>query len=62
MLQNRRIGVSERIDTNKTNASEECMLCHYWCFKDVGFRFELHFCNNCHDVLMIADQLKKLQY
>ena len=62
MLQNRRIGVSERIDTNKTNASEECMLCHYWCFKDVGFRFELHFCNKCHDVLMIADQLKKLQY
>ena len=38
------------------------MLCHYWYFKDVGFKFEPHVCNKCHDVLMTAYQLKTLQY
>ena len=28
------------------------MLCHYWYFKDVGFKFEPHVCNKCHDVLL----------
>ena len=52
MLQCEKIDVSEGIGTNKTNASQECMLCHYWYFKDVGFKFELHVCNECHGVLM----------
>ena len=30
------------------------MLSHYWYFEDVGFRFQLHVCNKCHDVLMTA--------
>ena len=38
----RKIDASEGIDTNKTSASKECMLCHYWYFKNVGFKFELH--------------------
>ena len=28
-LQYERIGISEGIDSHKTNASKECMLCHY---------------------------------
>ena len=28
------------------------MLCHYWYFKDLGFKFEPHVCNKCHDVLV----------
>ena len=35
------------------------MLCHYWYFKDVEFRFETHVCNKFHDVLMTAYKLKK---
>ena len=35
MLQYERIDVSEGTNVNKTNASKECMLCHYWYFKDV---------------------------
>ena len=27
-----RIGVSEGIDVNKTSASKECNIRHYWCF------------------------------
>ena len=59
MLQYEKISVSEVIDIDKTNASKECMLCHYWYFKDVGFKFEPHVCNKSYDVLMTAYELKK---
>ena len=32
MLYFDRINVSERIDVNKTIASKECDICHYWYF------------------------------
>ena len=37
-----RIHISEAIDVNKTNASKECNICHYWYFKDIGFKHEPH--------------------
>ena len=60
MLQYQTIDVSEGVDVNKTSASEECELCHYWFFKDVGFKFEEHVCNRCHDLLMMAYFLKNI--
>ena len=30
----------QRIDINKTSTSKECMLCHYWYFKDLEFNFK----------------------
>ena len=36
------------------------MLCHYWYFKDVTFKFEPHVCNKCHDFLMTAYELKNI--
>ena len=60
MLQYQKISVLEGIDVNKTSASKECKLCHYWYFKDVGFKFEPHVCNKCHDVLMTAYELKNI--
>ena len=36
------------------------MLCHYWYFKDVEFKFERHVCNKCYDVLMTAYELKNI--
>ena len=60
MLRYQRIDVSEGIDVNKTSASKECELCHYWFFKDVGFKFEKHVCNKCHDLLAMAHSLKNL--
>ena len=59
MLQYERIDVSEGTNVNKTNASKECMLCHYWYFKDVWFKFE-HVCSKFHDVLMTAYELKNI--
>ena len=41
MLQYGRIDVSEEIDVNKTSASKEYELCHYWFFKGIGFKFVL---------------------
>ena len=60
MLQYKKISVSEVIDIDKTNASKECMLCHYCYFKDVGFKFEPHVCNKSYDVLMTAYELKNI--
>ena len=54
MLQYERIDTSEGIDTNKTNASKECMLCCYWYFQNIGYKFESNVCNKCHDILMTA--------
>ena len=49
-----RIDVSEEIDVNKTNTSKECDICHYWYFKDIGFRYEPYLCNGCHDLMQKA--------
>ena len=59
MLQYEKIDISEAIDIDKTNTSKEYMLCHYWYFQNVGFKFELHVCNKCHDVFMTPYKLKK---
>ena len=60
MLPYQKINVSEGIDVNKKSASKECELCHYWFFKDIGFKFEEHVCNKCHDLLTIAHSLKDI--
>ena len=55
----RKNSISEGIDTDKTIASKECELSHYWYFKDVGFKFEPYVCNKCH-VLMTVYKLKSI--
>ena len=60
MLKYEKIDVSEGIDENKTSASKECELCSRWFFKDVGFKFEEHVCNRCHDLLTMAYSLKNI--
>ena len=39
MLEYERIDMSERIDINKTNGLQECIICHYWYFLEMNFRF-----------------------
>ena len=51
MLEFDRIDISEGIDINKTNVSKECKFCHYWCFKDIGFKYEPYLCNGCHGLM-----------
>ena len=40
MLEYDRIDISEGTDINKTNASKECNICHYWFFLDKKFKCE----------------------
>ena len=54
MLEYNRIDISEGIDVNKTSASKECDICHYWYFKDIGFKYEKYLCNGCHDLMQKA--------
>ena len=58
MLQYERIDVSEGIDLNKSDKSKECMICHYWYFKDIGYKCEPYICNGCHDLSMAVYDLK----
>ena len=51
MLEYDRINISEEIDVNKTSESKECDICHYWYFKDIGFKYEPYLCNGCHDLI-----------
>ena len=54
MLECERIDISEGIDVNKTNISNKCDICHYWYFKDIGFKYEPYLWNACHDLMQKA--------
>ena len=43
-----------RNDVNKTDASKESDVGHYWYFKDIGFKFEPYLYNGCHDLTQKA--------
>ena len=51
MLEYNRIDISEGVDVNKTNLLKECDTCHYWYFKDIGFKYEKYLRNSCHDLM-----------
>ena len=51
MLEYDRIGASEGIDINKTNAWKECDICHYWYFLSKNVYYEPYLCNGCHDLM-----------
>ena len=33
------------------------MICHYWYFKDIGFKFQAYACNAYHDLSMMVYDL-----
>ena len=34
--------------------------CHYWFFKNIGFKFAVDICNKCHDLLTKAYSFKNI--
>ena len=60
MLEYDRIDVSEDIDTNKTSASKECNICHYWYFLDKNFSYDPYLCNGCYDLMQKAMSFKNV--
>ena len=57
MLQHEKIDDSEGIGMNKSNKINECMLCHYWYFENIGFKFQPYTCNESHDLSMMIYDL-----
>ena len=51
MLEYNRIDISEGLDVNKTSASKECDICHYWYFKDIAFKSEPYHCNGFQNLM-----------
>ena len=51
ILEYDRVDISEGIDVNKTSASKECDIFHFWYFKDIGFKYEPYLCNGCQDLM-----------
>ena len=51
MLEYDRINILEGINVGQARLSKECDICHYWYFKDIGFKCELPICNGCHDLM-----------
>ena len=35
----------------------ELILINYWCFKNIGFKYQPFVCNGCHDFSMIVQNL-----
>ena len=54
MLEYDRTDIFERTDVNKTSASKECGIFHYWYFKDICFKYEPYLCNSCHNLMQKA--------
>ena len=55
-----RTEVSEGIDVNKTSASKECDVCHYWYFWNYSIKLQPNVCNRCHDLLMMSVNLNDI--
>ena len=51
MIEYGRFDISEGVGINKTNASKEWDVCHYWYFKDIGFKYKPNLCNGCHGLM-----------
>ena len=60
MIEYERVDISEEIDVNKTNLSKEYDICHYWYFKDIGFKYESYLYNRCNDLMQKAMGFNKI--
>ena len=62
MLEYEKIDTSEGIDVNKAGASKEYDICHYWYFKDIGFKYEKYLYNGCHDLMQKTMSFNNVAY
>ena len=62
MISYERIYKREGIDFYKRENSGnlhsvKCMICNYYYFKDIGFKYQPYVCNGCHDLSMTVQNL-----
>ena len=51
MLEYDRIEVSEGINVNKTNGLSVCIICDYWYFPNIRFKFQPEVFNDSHNLM-----------
>ena len=47
MLEHDKIDASEGIDVSKTDSFHECIICYYWYFLGINFKFQPKVFNGC---------------
>ena len=62
MLYFDRFDVFEGTDINKTSASKECDICHYWYFLNYSFKFLPNTCSRYHDLLIMSMNLSDIAF
>ena len=60
MLYFDKIEVSEETDVNKTSATKEYDIFHYWYFLNKGFKSQLNVRSRCHELLMMLINLSDI--
>ena len=60
MLYFNRTDASKGIEINKTRASKDCDICHYWYFVNYSFKFQANFWNSCQDLLVMSKNLNNI--
>ena len=60
MLYSDRIDVSEEADVDKTSASIDSDVWHYWYFLKYSFKFQPNVCNRCHDLFVMSTNLSDI--
>ena len=50
MLEYDKIDFSENIDTNKIDDLRVWVICRYWHFLGINFRFQPKVCDGCHEL------------
>ena len=60
MIEYERIDILEGIDVDKTNKSNEHMLCHYWYFWNKNFSYGPYICDGCSNISQNSKDLKNI--
>ena len=62
MLEYDRIEVPEGIDVNNANSLCECIICHYWYFLNMNFKFQAEVYNGYYDLMQKATDFTVKEY
>ena len=54
MLEYGRIDVSKGFYFSKNDGSDDCIICYYWHFHEINFRFHSEVCDCCHNLMQKA--------
>ena len=60
MIEYDRIDISEGIDVDMLNKSQECTPCHYWYFLDNNFSYGPYLCDDCYNIMQKSINFKNI--